>query len=231
MIDQSIFYPEHLISLIEESGSSVNFRKGEFIYHPGDLTAYIYTVRKGQVFISRMQEEGAELATNLLSEKGIFGAVTLFCGPKTHNASARAKTDVTVCRLSQKEFEKVIMENEDVKTEWMRWMEIDRQRAVTKIRDNVMYGKLGALCSNLIRMSNSFGETVPDGIRITTKITNQELGLVSGTSREVINRLLGDLKKQGIISVENKIITIHNIDKLRHMINCENCHIDVCQIF
>ena len=42
-------------------------------------------------------------------------------------------------------------------------MEIDRQRAMTKMRDSVMYGKLGAVCSNLIRMSNSFGETVPEG--------------------------------------------------------------------
>lgn len=231
MTNKTMFYPDQLISQIEKKGNSVTFKKGEFIYHPGDPTAYIYIVQKGLVFISRMQAEGAELATNLLKEKGIFGAVTLFCGPKAHTASAKAKTDVTVYRLPQKEFEVLILSNEDLKTEWMRWMEIDRQRAMTKIRDSVMYGKLGALCSNLIRLSNSFGETVPEGTRITTKITNQELGLICGTSREVINRLLGDLKRQGIISVEQKIITIHDMDKLRHLINCENCHIDVCQIF
>ena len=231
MTNKTMFYPDQLISQIEKKGNSVTFKKGEFIYHPGDPTAYIYIVQKGLVFISRMQAEGAELATNLLKEKGIFGAVTLFCGPKAHTASAKAKTDVTVYRLPQKEFEVLVLNNEDLKTEWMRWMEIDRQRAMTKIRDSVMYGKLGALCSNLIRLSNSFGETVPEGTRITTKITNQELGLICGTSREVINRLLGDLKRQGIISVEQKIITIHDMDKLRHLINCENCHIDVCQIF
>lgn len=231
MTNKTMFYPDQLISQIEKKGNSVTFKKGEFIYHPGDPTAYIYIVQKGLVFISRMQAEGAELATNLLKEKGIFGAVTLFCGPKVHTASAKAKTDVTVYRLPQKEFEVLVLSNEDLKTEWMRWMEIDRQRAMTKIRDSVMYGKLGALCSNLIRLSNSFGETVPEGTRITTKITNQELGLICGTSREVINRLLGDLKRQGTISVEQKIITIHDMDKLRHLINCENCHIDVCQIF
>lgn len=231
MTNKTIFYPDQLISQIEKNGNRIMFKKGEFIYHPGDPTAYIYIVQKGQVFISRMQAEGAELATNLLKEKGIFGAVTLFCGPKSHTASAKAKTDVTVYRLPQKEFEVLVLNNEELKTEWMRWMEIDRQRAITKIRDSVMYGKLGALCSNLIRLSNSFGETVPEGTRITTKITNQELGLICGTSREVINRLLGDLKRQEIISVEQKIITIHDMDKLRHLINCENCHIDVCQIF
>lgn len=231
MTNKTIFYPDELISQIEENGNRITFKKGEFIYHPGDPTAYIYSVQKGQVFISRMQAEGAELATNLLTEKGIFGAVTLFCGPKVHSTSAKAKTDITVYRLLQKEFEALVLKNEDIKTEWMHWMEIDRQRALTKMRDSVMYGKLGALCSNLIRLSNSFGETVPDGTRITAKITNQELGLMCGTSREVINRLLGDLKRQGIISVEQKIITIYDMDKLRHLINCENCHIDVCQVF
>ncbi|MGO1922399.1 MAG: Crp/Fnr family transcriptional regulator [Jeotgalicoccus sp.] len=231
MTNQTIFYPEQLIGLIEKSGNSISFKKGEFIYHSGDPTAYIYTIQTGQVFISRIQAEGAELATNLLSEKGIFGAVTLFCGPKAHTDSAKAMNDVTVYRLPKKEFEELVLNNEDVKTEWMRWMEIDRQRAITKIRDSVMYGKLGALCSNLIRLSNSFGETEPEGIRITTKITNQELGLICGTSREVINRLLGNLQRQGAVSVDKKIITIHDMDKLRHLINCENCHIDVCQIF
>lgn len=231
MTNKIIFYPDELISQIEKNGNRITFKKGEFIYHPGDPTAYIYIIQKGQVFISRMHAEGAELATSLLKEKGIFGAVTLFCGPKAHTASAKAKTDITVYRLPQKEFEGLVLNNEEIKTEWMRWIEIDRQRAITKIRDSVMYGKLGALCSNLIRLSNSFGETVPEGIRITIKITNQELGLICGTSREVINRLLGDLKRQGVISVEQKIITIHDMDKLRHLINCENCHIDVCQFF
>ena len=134
-------------------------------------------------------------------------------------------------RLPQESFESMILEDELIKNEWMQWMEIDRQRAMTKMRDSVMYGKLGAVCSNLIRMSNSFGETVPEGVRISIKITNQELGLMCGTSREVVSRLLGELKKEGIISVQQKIITIHSIEKLRHLINCENCHIDICQVF
>lgn len=228
---ESIFKPTGLIELIGQNGNALCFKKDEFIYHSGDETKYIYVVLSGEVFISRMQEEGTELATNMLKKDGIFGSVTLFCGPKTHTTYAKAKTDLKIHRLPRKEFEENVLDRDDLKLEWMRWLEIERMRYVTKMRDTVMYGKLGALCSNLIRLSNSFGETVPDGIRITTKITNQELGLICGTSREVVNRLLSELKSQGIISVDKKIITIHNIDKLRHMINCDNCHIDICQVF
>lgn len=231
MLKNNIFYPERLIEQIEAYGKVMHFKKDEYIYHPGDPTAYIYVVQEGQVFISRMQSEGMELVTNLIDVKGIFGAVTLFCGPKVHAATAKAKTDAVLIKLERKMFETLVLGDEDVKTEWMRWMEIDRQRTMTKMRDNVMYGKLGALCSNLIRLSNSFGEKKEAGTKLTIKITNQELGLMCGTSREVINRLLAELRKSGIVSVEQKIITIHNIDKLRHLINCEHCHIDICQVF
>lgn len=231
MMNNTIFYPDQLISLIETHGSKMSFHKGVYIYHPGDETTYIYTIKKGQVFISRMQPEGVELATNLISEKGIFGAVTLFCGPKVHATYAKAKVNTEIYKISRKRFETLILENEDIKTEWMHWVEIDRQRSITKMRDNIMYGKIGALCSTLIRLSNSFGEETAKGIVIKTKITNQEMGQMCGTSREVVNRLLRELIQQELITIENKVITIHNIEKLRHMINCEDCHIDVCQVF
>lgn len=51
MTNKIIFYPDELISQIEKNGNRITFKKGEFIYHPGDPTAYIYIIQKGQVFI------------------------------------------------------------------------------------------------------------------------------------------------------------------------------------
>ena len=231
MSTELIFNPDQLINLIEKNGHKLDFKKGDYIYHPGDKTEFIYTIKSGEVLISRTQIEGTELVTNFLKEKGIFGAVMLFCGPKTHATYAKAKLDTTVYKIRRQEFEALVLSDEEIKTEWMHWIEIDRQRSITKMRDNMMFGKLGALCSVLIRLSNSFGENVDDGIRINTKITNHEMGQMCGTSREVVNRLLKDLSDQRIITVKNKVITIHNLNHLRHIISCEDCHIDICQVF
>ena len=50
MTENTIFYPERLIGLIKEKGNIISMKKGEYIYHPGDPTDYIYTVKSGQVF-------------------------------------------------------------------------------------------------------------------------------------------------------------------------------------
>src|SRR5699024_2005012 len=99
MTENTIFYPERLIGLIKEKGNIISMKKGEYIYHPGDPTDYIYTVKSGQVFISRMQSEGIELATNLLDKNGMFGAMIFLCRPKTNVSTANTKTDsVVVCQ-------------------------------------------------------------------------------------------------------------------------------------
>ncbi|WP_162882473.1 helix-turn-helix domain-containing protein, partial [Serratia marcescens] len=68
------------------------------------------------------------------------------------------------------------------------------------------------------------------GIVIKTPLTNQELANFCGTSREVVNRMLGDLRKNNVISIEKGIITIHRLAFLKAEIDCENCPLDTCNI-
>ena len=116
--------------------------------------------------------------------------------------------------------------------EWLLWLDIiDRDRNSSKMRDMLLYGKQGALQSVLIRLTNLSGVEAEEGILIDTQLTNQELAGLCGTSREVINRMLSDLKKQEVIKVERKYITVLDINALRRNINCDRCTTIVCQIF
>ncbi|WP_236692878.1 helix-turn-helix domain-containing protein [Aneurinibacillus tyrosinisolvens] len=61
-------------------------------------------------------------------------------------------------------------------------------------------------------------------------LTNQELGDFCGTTRERVNRILGDMRKEKIISVKQGYITIHDLEQLREMNDCEDCPIDICRM-
>ena len=93
----------------------------------------------------------------------------------------------------------------------MKWMSNQNEISQTKIRDFILNGKKGALYSTLIRFTNSYGTKTDDSsIIINHSLTNQEIANFCGTSREVINRLLSDLRKLDVISVEKGTITIHD---------------------
>ena len=113
---------------------------------------------------------------------------------------------------------------------FMKWMGINHQKTQTKFRDLMLHGKKGALYSTLIRMTNSYGKSERSGILIDLTLTNQELANYCGMTREVVNRLLSDLKKTDKVSMANGKILIHDLQYLKDEINCENCPIALCRI-
>lgn len=230
-MNELTFKPESVVRLLKEKGKRMTLEKGEYVFHPGDPARYVYCLEEGEVFISRMQEDGREMITNYLSVDAVFGALTLHSLNKEHTTYAKVKKDCTLYKYEKKQFEQFIFTSENIKMEWLQWLDIDRDRNSSKMRDLLLYGKQGALQSVLIRLTNSFGVNVEDGILINTQLTNQELAGLCGTSREVVNRMLSDLKKQKVIKVERKYITVIDINVLRSNINCDRCTIDICQVF
>lgn len=230
-IKSQLFQPKKVIDYIKKNGTHIQVKKDEYIYHSGDKTDSIYLLESGEVFVFRVQDEGAELVTHFLNENSIFGAVTLFYGPKYYNTFAQAKIACDLYRIDKTLFENMIYQHPEFTKEWMTWVDIERSRHSTKLRDLFMFGKKGALASVLIRLSNSFGVKVKAGILIDTKLTNQELAMLIGTSREVVNRHLKILKNDGVITIDQKKITITNLSQLKSINNCENCDINICQIY
>ena len=94
----------------------------------------------------------------------------------------------------------------------------------------LLHGKKGALYSTIIRLTNSFGVETENGIILTIPLTNQDLANLSGTSREVINRMLSELRKNHVLSIEKGIITIYNLSYLKSAIDCEGCPAEICCI-
>jgi CRP/FNR family transcriptional regulator len=112
----------------------------------------------------------------------------------------------------------------------MKWMSQQYRKTQAKFRDLVLHGKKGALYSTLIRMSNTHGMKTNKGILIELPLTNQELANFCGTSREVVNRLLSELRKNEIISIDKGTITINDLEYLKREIDCEDCPAVICRI-
>lgn len=123
-----------------------------------------------------------------------------------------------------------MLRNGSLAFEFMKWMSDHSRKTQTKFRDLVLNGKKGALYSTLIRMTNSYGVHLSDGILIDLPLTNQELANFCGTSRESTNRILNELKRENIISVTKGKIIIHDLQFLKDEIGCEDCPIIYCNI-
>ncbi|PLR83343.1 Crp/Fnr family transcriptional regulator [Bacillus sp. V33-4] len=204
--------------------------KGAFLFQEGENAAELFLIQSGKVQISKMVPDGRELTLRMCSEGDLIGELSLFCPAPKYMLSAKIVESGEVAVIYRDDLEEKLAENSRAALEFMRWLSGQHRKTQTKFRDLVLHGKKGALYSTLIRLSNSYGVARKNGILINVPLTNQDLANFCGTSREVVNRLLSELRKNDIISMDKSLITIQDLDYLKLEIDCENCPVDICNI-
>ena len=232
MIEFSANFSNELIELLQTIHLVKKVQKGQYLFQEGNAAAELYFVIEGKVQVGKIFPDGRELTLRLCSAGEIVGELSLFADKTIHSQTAKVVEDGRVAIIYKSELEDQLAKNMPLAIEFIKWMTDIHRKTQAKLRDLLLNGKKGALFSTLIRLANSYGVHSSEGTIINHALTNQELANFCGTSREVINRLLGELKKEKVISQDKKngLITIHDLEYLRIEIDCENCGIDICNI-
>lgn len=204
--------------------------KGSFLYQEGETDTEMYLIRSGKIKISKLTPDGSELTLRLCSTNDLLGELSLGCPSSKHKLNAKVLEDGKVGVIYKSDLENHLFSDNKLAIEFMKWLSTQNEITQSKLRDLILNGKKGALYSTLIRLTNTYGVITNSGIVIEHPLTNQEIANFCGTSREVINRLLSELRKLEAISVDKGIITIHDLKYLKTEINCENCPSYICTI-
>jgi CRP/FNR family transcriptional regulator, cyclic AMP receptor protein len=209
---------------------SRRIEKDQFLFLDDDIADRLFYVKEGQIKITKMTEDGKELVLYIFQEGDLIGELGN-SSESRYNFSAKATRNGEVGVIQQKDLETLIWQHGEVAVEFMKWMSIMHAVTRSKFRDLMLYGKKGALCSTLIRLANSYGKMTPGGIVLSERFTNTELAELVGTSRETINRMLSNLKTEGVIHTEKDgHIKITDLQYLKTACNCEDCSKDICRI-
>ncbi len=222
--------PTKLTQLFDTVHHMKKIEKGTFLFQEGSPANELYIVQSGIIQISKIIPDGRELTLRMCSSGDFIGELDLFSPASKYLLSARVAESGEVAVIMKDVLEEKLTHNHELSLEFMKWMSQQYQKTQTKFRDLVLHGKKGALYSTLIRITNSYGIKTNQGILIELPLTNQELANFCGTSREVVNRLLSDLRKAGILSIDKGYITIHDLDYLKNEIDCEDCSTEICKI-
>jgi CRP-like cAMP-binding protein len=207
-----------------------NVEKGTYLFQEGSSATELFFIHNGIIQLNKINPDGREFTLKICTTGDLIGESMLFSPNIKYSLNAKVIEDGKVAIISKEELEKKLSKNHDLALDFIKWMSIQQRKTQSKFRDLVLHGKKGALYSTLIRLSNSYGASTNKGIFINLPLTNQELANFCGTSREVVNRLLSELRKSKIISINKGFITIHDLEFLKIDINCENCPVEICGI-
>ncbi|MCR2822524.1 Crp/Fnr family transcriptional regulator [Lederbergia panacisoli] len=218
---------EGLLTIVH---SEIELKKDAYLFQEGDLADGIYFIRSGKVRIGKVTPDGREIAFQIYSKGDFIYEISLYSDPAPYTVHARAIEDSTCAKIKKEDLEENLLLKPSLNVEFMKMMSLHHKKMQSKFRDLILHGKKGALYSTLIRLTNSYGIDQEDGILIDLSLTNQELANFCGMSREVVNRMLGSLKKDGKLSMKDGKLIIHDLDYLKEENHCEICPIEICKI-
>jgi len=222
---------EKFHDLFQKHGVFIKVNKDSTIFLEGQRAKEIYYIKTGAISISQETENGKELTIRICGPGNIIGEGSLFCNLTYNSMTAKVLEPSSLYVLSRESLELLLVEQPILMVEYMKWLQTENLKHQSRLRDLVLNGKKGALFSTLIRLSNTYGKSLENGtIYIDLPLTNTEIANLCATSREMINRMLNDLKKHNIISFEKGYITIHALQFLKDEIACENCPLQICRI-
>ncbi|MFJ7732267.1 Crp/Fnr family transcriptional regulator [Lysinibacillus sp. NPDC097231] len=222
---------EKFHNLFQKNGVFIKVNKDNKIFLEGERAKEIYYIKSGAISISQETESGKELTIRICGPDSIIGEGSLFCSLTYHSVTAKVLEPSSLYVLSRKSLELLLVEQPNLMVEYMKWLQTENLKHQSRLRDLVLNGKKGALFSTLIRLSNTYGKPLENGtIFIDLPLTNTEIANLCATSREMINRMLNDLKKHNVLSFEKGYITILDLQFLKDEIACENCPLQICRI-
>jgi len=219
---------EHLLGIMYTK----RMEAGNYLFWEGDQVEYLYYIRSGRVKVLKSTDDGKDMIMSLMKKGDLIMEMGGF-GESTHHYSAEILQDAEIGIIQRKDLEILLYRHGDFALEFMSWMSLMHRMTQSKFRDMLLYGKPGALASTLIRLANSYGVATPEGISIDIKLTNSELADMIGATRESVNRMLGEMKAAGSISIKHSLITIKKLSDLRTTCNCPSypaCPVEICRI-
>lgn len=194
-------------------------RRGETIFRKGDPGNSVMAVAAGRVRISSSSAEGRTAILNYVSPGEIFGEIALLDG-KARTADAFAAEPTELLILSRRDFLPLLERHPEL---CMRLIDVlcDRLRRTNELIEDMTFlvGKL-RLAKVLLRFANSHGRAVQcGGVRIDMELPQKELGENTSMTRENVNKILSEWRREGLIDKDDRqIITILDRDRFERMV-------------
>lgn len=186
-----------VIEKLKRSGVVRSYRKHSIIVNEADESEGLYVVLDGTVEIYVSSEDGRKLILNVLGPGEYFGEIALDGGPRS--ASAAASTAVNLIVINKKHFDQFLHENPDFAVHLIHKLTA-RVRALT---DDAKSLGLLDVYGRIVRFLNTNAETRKGRPFVAGRHTHQEIADFVGSSREMVTRILKDLREGGYLRIED----------------------------
>jgi len=199
---------EDELSRLLQDAREHHAKKGKALLEQGDEGDFLIILLEGEARITVYTSNGREIVLDYASAGSVLGEIALLDGG-TRTASVIAMEPVRYLTLSRGLFERVIADHHEIALRLMRELAQRLRRANQTIENDRAYAAAPRLARFLLRLlANAKGSS--DLITLS----QTELAMFAGISRENINRQLNLWSQAGLVALEQGKIRVLDVEWL-----------------
>jgi CRP/FNR family transcriptional regulator, cyclic AMP receptor protein len=183
-----------------------NYNRDAFVFSQGDAADSIFYIEKGKVKISVISERGKEAVVAILGV-GDFCGEGCLAGQARRMASAMSITDCTIVRMEKTAMVRVLHDEPSFAGLFISHLLARNIRVEEDLVDQLFNSSEKRLARMLLLLANFGKEGKPEPI--ITKITQEMLAEMVGTTRSRISFFMNKFRKLGFISY-NGHLEVHS---------------------
>jgi CRP/FNR family transcriptional regulator, cyclic AMP receptor protein len=201
--------PERIALLA--AGSLVKFPDDGILVLQGDPGDGLFVLTDGMVKVTVAAESGTETMLAVRSRGDLIGEFAVLDGePRT--ATARAVGTVSAIRISRARFTEFGQRYPAAQTTITKSLVAKMRAATERHAAERTWGARERVAQVLYELAEDYGEQAGDGaVVIPLPITQSELGELAGVAVSTTERVLGDLRKEGVIATRYRKIAIRDM--------------------
>jgi CRP-like cAMP-binding protein len=207
--------PEELAALRSRAVPR-HFQRGAVVMHQAEVPGRVLVIESGHAKVTASSEDGKEIVLAFRGPGDLIGEVSAL-GGEPRSATVCALEPIDALAMAASDFDSFLDEHPRVAVAILRVLvgrlrEADRQQF-----EFAAYQTLGRIARRLVELAERFGEPCDSGVRISLRISQEELAGWAGASREATSKALRDLREMGLIETQRRHLTVRSVERLRRL--------------
>ena len=188
----------------------------QVLFTRGDAAESVYAIVSGRVRVISTSEEGKEVVLRMLRTGDVFGELGLLHGGH-RTATVVAAEPCELMSIGRREFLALLESDARFSVRLLGVLAERIGELTDQLSDFVFHGLPVRLAKRLIELAETDGRETDEGVRIATKLSQQDLANLVGTSRESVNKQLRAWEEDRWIRVDRGEIILLQRDALQEL--------------
>ncbi len=192
------------------------YSKTDLVFSAGTESEYVYILKTGQIKIYELSSQGKEVILWFCFPGEVFGLSEITRGA-LRSVYAQTCAPSKVYLIKRTAFNNFLVQHPDASMAIIDLLSC-RLRGLSDMLTNLTADDVTSrIIKLLIRMSMLYGAQKQDMLCLNMHLTHQEIADMVSASRQTVSSIISQLKKEGLLFVENNSIYIHKSSLPEHL--------------